>query len=148
MQALFNYGNAAGCFDARSPSKGPEPEGLDIAVVDGRRLLFLTLERVDLVAIFDISNPKYPQFLEFLRAPGTGPFPPSVSRRWSGPEGVTYGSVRVGGGKNGYPNSYGYQRGRGTTLHLVFTAWEVAPANVGPGGVGGGLTVHALPRRK
>lgn len=135
MQVLFNYGNDEGCFDSRSAAKGPEPEGLDVCEFGDQRLLFLTLERADLVAVFDISKPKAPEFVEFLRAPGDGPNVPS--RRWMRPEGVTCGSVKV---KSANPPR------RSTKLNLVFTAWEQAPLT--SPSRGGGVTCHLVPRRK
>jgi hypothetical protein len=127
VQKLFNYGG--GCFDSRSDDKGPEPEGLDIGYVGKQRLLFLTLERSDLVAVFDISDPKRPFHVEFLRAPGQGPT--VEGRRWRAPEGVTFGSVRV-------RNSYA-RRGKSTQVNLVFTAWESEDS--------GGVTAHVLPSK-
>lgn len=134
MQFLFNYGDNNGCYDSRSDDKGPEPEGLDVCDFGNQRLLFLTLERADLVAVFDISNPKAPEFVEFLRAPGDGP----RGRRWMRPEGVTCGSVKVRSAKP--PR-------RSTKLNLVFTAWEQVQTTSGLSR-GGGITCHLVPRRK
>jgi hypothetical protein len=85
------------------------------------------------VAVFDISDPRYPKFLYFLQAPVANP------KRWTRPEGVTFGKVKV---KNANPPR------RTTRLNLVLTAWEaLAPDDNNPNGVGG-CTVHLLPGGK
>ncbi len=41
----------------RCSAKGPEPENLDVGVIDGRTLAFTVLERSDAVVIHDITDP-------------------------------------------------------------------------------------------
>ncbi|MEN9240176.1 MAG: hypothetical protein Q6J68_05405 [Thermostichales cyanobacterium SZTDM-1c_bins_54] len=41
----------------RCSSKGPEPEVVDLGVVEGRLLAFVSLERSDAVSIFDVTRP-------------------------------------------------------------------------------------------
>lgn len=50
-------GSAAGSPDNRSDNKGPEPEGVDIGVINGRTYAFIGLERVGGVMIYDITDP-------------------------------------------------------------------------------------------
>ena len=52
--------------DGRSDDKGVEPEGVVTGVVNGRTIAFIGLERVDAIAVYDISNPTSPQFLSIL----------------------------------------------------------------------------------
>jgi azurin len=59
--------------DRRSNSKGPEPEGLATAVVDGRRLLAAGLERPGGVMLWDATDPASPRELGCF-----GRFDPSV----------------------------------------------------------------------
>lgn len=60
--------NAEGLYDdARSDDKGCEPEGLTIGKVGNRTVLFVGMERVDAVALYDISNPYNPQFMKLLK---------------------------------------------------------------------------------
>ena len=60
--------NGEGLYDdTRSDDKGCEPEGLTIGKVGGRTLLFVGMERVDAVAIYDISNPYQPVFMKILK---------------------------------------------------------------------------------
>jgi 3-phytase len=62
----FNSNNTENGFtDNRSDDKGPEPEALEIAQIGGRHYLFVGLERVGGVMIYDITNPMAPQFLSY-----------------------------------------------------------------------------------
>jgi len=59
--------NTAGLYDdTRSDDKGCEPEGLTIGKSGNKTLLFVGMERVDAVAIYDISNPTAPVFIKML----------------------------------------------------------------------------------
>jgi hypothetical protein len=63
----FNSTNDAnGSFDSRSDDKGPEPEGLTVAKIGFRTYLFLGLERIGGVMVFDISDPFHPQFVQYV----------------------------------------------------------------------------------
>jgi len=53
-------------FDTRSDNKGPEPEGLAVGEVEGRRYLFLGLERIGGVMVFDLANPEAPTFVQYV----------------------------------------------------------------------------------
>lgn len=54
-----------GSFKDRSDDKGPEPEAVEIAKLKGRTYAFIGLERVGGVMIYDISNPFYPEFVNY-----------------------------------------------------------------------------------
>ena len=56
----------------RSDDKGTEPETVVIGKIGSTNLLFVGLERANAVAIYDISNPINPVFLQILRT-GEGP---------------------------------------------------------------------------
>jgi len=58
--------------DTRSDDKGVEPEGLALGFVGKSNLAFIGLERADAVAIYDVTNPSYPSFLQILKS-GDGP---------------------------------------------------------------------------
>lgn len=58
--------------DRRSDDKGVEPEGLALGFVGKKNLAFIGLERADAVAIYDVTNPAYPAFLQILKT-GDGP---------------------------------------------------------------------------
>jgi hypothetical protein len=52
--------------DSRSDDKGTEPEGIVIGRVANKNLLFVGMERVDAVAVYDITNPVKPKYLQWL----------------------------------------------------------------------------------
>jgi hypothetical protein len=62
----FNSDNAENNFDNRSDNKGPEPEGVDVGEIDGRKYAFVTLERTGGVVIYDVTDPEQPEFVEYL----------------------------------------------------------------------------------
>ncbi len=53
-------------FDNRSDDKGPEPEGLAIGQIDDNTYLFLGLERIGGIAIYDITAPFAPEFVDYI----------------------------------------------------------------------------------
>jgi len=61
--------------DDRSDSKGVEPEGIAIGEVNKRMLAFVGMERADAVAIYDVTDPVNPVFLQML---ATGDAPEGV----------------------------------------------------------------------
>lgn len=63
---FFNASNSSSEKSSRSDDKGPEPEGVTTAVINGRTIAFLALERVGGVMSFDVSNPENPQFLQYV----------------------------------------------------------------------------------
>jgi 2',3'-cyclic-nucleotide 2'-phosphodiesterase (5'-nucleotidase family) len=52
-------------FKDRSDDKGPEPEALKIAQIDGRYYAFIGLERVGGIMVYDVTNPNFPDFVEY-----------------------------------------------------------------------------------
>lgn len=67
--------NAGIYDDDRSDDKGVEPEGVTIGVVNNKTLAFVALERVDAIAVYDVSNPAAPQFIKLIK---TGDAPEGV----------------------------------------------------------------------
>ena len=66
----------AGMYDDdRSDNKGVEPEGIAIGQVGKKMLAFVGLERADAVAIYDVTDPTQPRFLQLL---ATGDAPEGV----------------------------------------------------------------------
>jgi hypothetical protein len=87
----FNSDNAEnGSFDNRSDNKGPEPEGLTIGEVRGRTYLFLGLERIGGVVIFDITDPTSPQFVEYVNNRDFGGDAEAFTAGDLGPEGLKF----------------------------------------------------------
>lgn len=58
--------------DTRSDNKGVEVEGVTVAKVNGKTLAFIGLERADMIAIYDVSIPSAPKFVQ-LFATGDAP---------------------------------------------------------------------------
>lgn len=66
--------------DGRSDDKGSEPEGVEIATVNGRSIAFIAMERSSTVAVFDVTNPKNSVFLEMIK----------LNANLSSPEGLKF----------------------------------------------------------
>jgi hypothetical protein len=62
----FNAQNDSNNFDSRSDDKGPEPEGVELAVIDGRTYAFINLERVGGVMVYDITEPERAEFVQYV----------------------------------------------------------------------------------
>jgi DNA-binding beta-propeller fold protein YncE len=58
--------------NSRSDDKSVEPEGIVIGRVGNKNLLFVGLERADAVAVYDITDPDSPVYLQWLNC-GVGP---------------------------------------------------------------------------
>jgi len=61
--------------DDRSDDKGVEPEGVTVGLVNNKQVAFIALERVDAIAVYDVSNPAAPQFLQMIK---TGDAPEGI----------------------------------------------------------------------
>ena len=53
--------------DARSDDKSIEPEGIAIGKIGTKKVAFVGMERADAVAVYDISDPTKPVFLQLLK---------------------------------------------------------------------------------
>ncbi|MGV0741057.1 esterase-like activity of phytase family protein [Mycolicibacterium sp. XJ870] len=53
-------------IEGRAESKGPEPEGLAITEIGGKPTALIASERSNFVAVYDVSDPKAPQFRQIL----------------------------------------------------------------------------------
>lgn len=53
--------------DARSDDKGAEPEGIAIGTVGNKKIAFVGMERADAVAIYDVTVPSAPVFLQIIK---------------------------------------------------------------------------------
>lgn len=63
----FNTGHdATAQLDARSSAKGPEPEGLTVGSIGDKTFVFVGLERMGGILVFDITNPKAPKQIDYL----------------------------------------------------------------------------------
>jgi hypothetical protein len=90
LGSLFNSDHEKAAFDGRSPSKGPEPEGITIGMVDGRPCAFIVLERSGGVLVYDVSNVKAPVFETYINTRQVGESPAEGACNDLGPEGVLF----------------------------------------------------------
>lgn len=67
LSGLFNASNSAGAAVSknRSDDKGPEPEGVAAAVINGNHYLFVSLERVGGVMMFNVDVPSAPVYVGY-----------------------------------------------------------------------------------
>ena len=73
----------------RSDDKGAEPEGVAVGMVGDRRIAVLGLERMTALAVFDITQPRSPVFIEWLQMVPTKATPAKDVKYWS-PEGIVF----------------------------------------------------------
>ncbi|GAA4453807.1 choice-of-anchor I family protein [Nibrella saemangeumensis] len=84
---IFNASNTTGTptLKNRSDDKGPEPEGVTVAKIGGKTYAYISLERIGGIMVYNISNPRQPEFLQYINnrstTSGTGDL---------GPEGILY----------------------------------------------------------
>ena len=52
--------------ESRSENKGTEPENITVATIKGRRYAFVGAERGNFVAVYDLSDPRRPRFVQVL----------------------------------------------------------------------------------
>lgn len=62
----FNATNDENNFDNRSDDKGPEPEAVEIAVIDDHVFAILGLERVGGLMVYDITDPTSPKYVNYI----------------------------------------------------------------------------------
>ncbi len=64
---FFNANNSTGtpARKNRSDNKGPEPEGVAVAEINGKQYAFVALERIGGVVTYDVTNPAAPIFVGY-----------------------------------------------------------------------------------
>jgi hypothetical protein len=85
----FNSDHEVNTRDARSRSKGPEPEGVTIGRYGMNQYAFVTLERIGGVMVYDVTNPLRPTFVDYVN-PRNFAVSPTSGATDSGPEGVVF----------------------------------------------------------
>ena len=85
--SIFNASNTTGApsLKNRSDDKGPEPEGIKIAQINGKMYAFIGLERIGGAMIFNISNPNSPIYVGYVNNRSTTLSGPDL-----GAEGILY----------------------------------------------------------
>lgn len=74
LSGLFNASNGSGTATAknRSDDKGPEPEGVATAFINGNHYLFVSLERVGGVMLFNVDVPSVPVYVGYYNNRSVG----------------------------------------------------------------------------
>ncbi|WP_417876698.1 choice-of-anchor I family protein [Winogradskyella sediminis] len=83
---LFNVSNSNNNFKNRSDNKGPEPEGVTVAEIDGEIYAFITLERVGGFMTYNVTDPNNPVFEKYINNRDLG----EDEGGDLGPEGIIY----------------------------------------------------------
>lgn len=83
---LFNTSNDNNSFKNRSDDKGPEPEGITVAEINGQHYAFITLERMGGFMTYNITNPTAPEFVAYKNHRDLG----NDEGGDLGPEGIIY----------------------------------------------------------
>lgn len=83
---IFNASNNNTTVKNRSDNKGPEPEAVITAQIKNRTYAFVGLERIGGIAVYDVSVPTSPTFVDYVNSRGTG----STATGDLGPEGLIY----------------------------------------------------------
>jgi DNA-binding beta-propeller fold protein YncE len=86
--ANFNASNTNNTRDDRSDDKGPEPEGVTVAKLFGRQYLFVMLERIGGVVVYDASDPVRPEFVQYINTRDFSAAPNTVAAGDLGAEGA------------------------------------------------------------
>ncbi|WP_043097216.1 choice-of-anchor I family protein [Kallotenue papyrolyticum] len=86
----FNASMERAVFDERSDDRGPEPEAIAVGVVRNKTLAFIGLETMGGVMVYDISNPRQPDFVQYINPRRfTADQDPTASGD-AGPEGMLF----------------------------------------------------------
>ncbi len=87
----FNWNSKKGKkkIDTRSDDKGCEPENVTYGMVNGKRLVFVGLERAGAIAVFDATKYKSPKLIQYIMDP-----------KYRGPEGILFIPSKISPVKN------------------------------------------------
>jgi DNA-binding beta-propeller fold protein YncE len=88
--ANFNSDHESANFDNRSDNKGPEPEGIAVGEVKGRTYVFLGLERIGGIVVYDVTDPRAPEFVQYLNHRDFSGDPEDGTAGDLGPEGIEF----------------------------------------------------------
>lgn len=90
LPANFNANNDDNEIDARSDDKGPEPEAIELGVIDGTIYAFIGVERIGGVFIYDVSDPTAPVFTTYFNDRDFTADPATLAAGPLGPEGLHF----------------------------------------------------------
>lgn len=85
---MFNASNGtSAAAKNRSDDKGPEPEGIAVAVINKKPYAFIALERIGGVMVYDLSNPQEPKYVTYAN---NRAFPANNTTDDRGSEGIIF----------------------------------------------------------
>jgi hypothetical protein len=99
--AFFNVSNDNNNFDSRSPTKGPEPEGIALGKAFGRTYAFIGFERIGGIAAYDVTDPYHPFLADYLNNRDFLADPETAAAGDLGPEGIHF--IKAEDSPNGQP---------------------------------------------
>jgi DNA-binding beta-propeller fold protein YncE len=85
VSRIFNADNENNTLKGRSRAKGPEPEGVTVAEINGKHFAFVALERTGGVMVYDVTNPSSPVFEDYQNTRSNTAYTGDL-----GPEGIQY----------------------------------------------------------
>jgi hypothetical protein len=88
--ANFNASNSSNALDDRSDNKGPEPEGVVLGKAWGTTYAFIGLERIGGVAVYDLTDPAQPRFVDYVNNRDFSKAPNTAAAGDLGPEGLHF----------------------------------------------------------
>lgn len=98
----FNSNNDENAtFDNRSDNKGPEPEALTLGRIYGHTYAFIGMERISGIAVFDVTDPANPEFVQYVNNRDFAGNPEMGTAGDLGPEGMYY--IQADVSPNGAP---------------------------------------------
>lgn len=125
FSSLFNASNSNDNLKNRSDDKGPEPEGVAYAMIDGDHYLFVGLERIGGAMIFKINNPSAPQYVSYVNNRTAGSNGPDL-----GTEGILFISSEESADGHAYL-VLANEVSSTLSIYRVSTCTETIAANLG-----------------
>jgi 2',3'-cyclic-nucleotide 2'-phosphodiesterase / 3'-nucleotidase / 5'-nucleotidase len=86
----FNSDSEINSFDTRSDNKGPEPEAVCIAEINGRNYAVIGIERQGGFMVYDVTDPKSVSFIDYVNYRNYSGDPLSGTAGDLGPEGIIF----------------------------------------------------------
>lgn len=90
LPLIFNCSSTSNTKKGRSDDKGPEPEGLTTAKILDSTYLFLGLERIGGIMVFNITDPVSPYFVQYINDRNFTETPGAGTGGDLGPEGLLF----------------------------------------------------------
>jgi DNA-binding beta-propeller fold protein YncE len=101
LPAFFNASSTNNNRDDRSDNKGPEPEGVTVAAINGRIYAFICLERMGGVMVYDVTDPESPSFVNYTSSRDFTGTPSALTAGDTAPEGILV--IPAAASPNGQP---------------------------------------------